>query len=64
MALVLITQIIDINITFHEHTMGEYGSEEGIKGREATIKLLQKEPFDIRCCNEEPGEKMKRKSKV
>ena len=54
MALVLITQIIDINITFHEHKMGEYGSEEGIKGREATIKLLQKEPFDIRCCKEEP----------
>lgn len=47
-ALDLITQMIHIKIKFHENKIGSNETEEDIKGREAKIKMLQKNLFELR----------------
>jgi len=47
-ALDLITQMIQIKIKFHENKIGKSETEEDIKGREAKIKRLQNDLFELR----------------
>ncbi len=47
-ALELITQMIHIKIKFHENKISNSEFEEDIKAREAKIKRLQKDLFDVR----------------
>ena len=47
-ALEIITQMIHIKIKFHETKISHNSNEEDIKNREAKIKRLQKDLYDIR----------------
>jgi hypothetical protein len=47
-ALDLITQMIQVKIKYHENKINTTNQEEDIKNREAKIKLLQKQLFDVR----------------
>lgn len=47
-ALELITQLIYVKIKFHESKIGESETEEDIKSREAKIKRLQKNLYELR----------------
>jgi cob(I)alamin adenosyltransferase len=47
-ALAIITQMIDVKIKYHESKISSNNNEEDIKFREAKIKRLQKDLFDIR----------------
>ena len=47
-ALDLITQMIQLKIKFHENKIGKSETEEDIKGREAKIKRLQNDLFELR----------------
>ena len=47
-ALELITQMIHVKIKFHESKIVKNATEEDVKGREAKIKRLQKDLFELR----------------
>lgn len=47
-ALAIITQMIQVKIKFHEGKISNNNNEEDIKFREAKIKKLQKDLFEIR----------------
>lgn len=47
-ALELITQLIYVKIKFHESKIGKSETEEDIKSREAKIKRLQKNLYELR----------------
>ncbi len=47
-ALDLITQMIQVKIKFHENKISKSEIEEDIKAREAKIKRLQKNLFELR----------------
>lgn len=47
-ALDLITQMIQIKIRYHEGQIGQNDNEEDIKWREAKIKRLQNNLFELR----------------
>jgi hypothetical protein len=47
-ALDLITKMIHVKIKFHENKISSISHEEDIKNREAKIKRLQKDLFDLR----------------
>jgi hypothetical protein len=47
-ALELLTQMINVKIRYHESKVGINSSEEDIKSREAKIKKLQNELFELR----------------
>jgi cob(I)alamin adenosyltransferase len=47
-ALELITQMIHIKIVYHENKISKHTNEEDIKTREAKIKRLQKELYELR----------------
>lgn len=47
-ALELITQMLHIKIKFHENKIGKSETEEDVKSREAKIKRLQKNLFELR----------------
>ncbi len=47
-ALELITQMIHIKIKFQESKIAKNATEEDVKGREAKIKRLQKDLFELR----------------
>ncbi len=47
-AIELITQMIHIKIKYHENKIHSNSNEEDIKNREAKIKRLQKELFELR----------------
>ncbi|MDI1235079.1 MAG: hypothetical protein PSX81_12410 [bacterium] len=47
-ALDLITQMIQVKIKFHENKISKSEIEEDIKAREAKIKRLQKDLFELR----------------
>jgi hypothetical protein len=47
-ALELLTQMIRLKIQYHEQKITNQASEEDIKAREAKIKMLQNELFQLR----------------
>ena len=47
-AVELIAQMIHIKIKYHERKINSHSNEEDIKTREAKIKQLQKDLFDLR----------------
>lgn len=47
-AIELIAQMINIKIKYHEDKINSQSNEEDIKTREAKIKQLQKELFELR----------------
>ena len=47
-ALDIITQMIHVKIKFHENKINSSAHEEDIKAREAKIKRLQKNLFELR----------------
>lgn len=47
-ALEIIAQMIHVKIKFHENKIQDNSNEEDIKNREAKIKFLQKELFEVR----------------
>ncbi|HQW56125.1 MAG TPA: hypothetical protein PK076_08360, partial [Saprospiraceae bacterium] len=47
-AILLISQMVQIKIKYHENKINILSNEEDIKSREAKIKRLQKELFDLR----------------
>jgi len=47
-AIELIAQMIHIKIKYHEGKINSYSNEEDIKTREAKIKRLQKDLFELR----------------
>ena len=47
-AIELIAQMINIKIKYHENKINSQSNEEDIKTREAKIKQLQKELFELR----------------
>jgi len=47
-ALDLITQMIHVKIKFHENKINNSETEEDIKSREAKIKRLQKELYELK----------------
>ncbi|MEI6880108.1 MAG: hypothetical protein WCK82_02035 [Bacteroidota bacterium] len=47
-AIELITQMVHIKIKYHENKINGQSNEEDIKTREAKIKLLQNELFELR----------------
>ncbi len=47
-ALVLISQMVDNKIKYHENKINSQCNEEDIKIRETKIKQLQKDLFDLR----------------
>jgi hypothetical protein len=47
-ALDIITQMIHVKIKYHENKISHLSNEEDIKTREAKIKRLQKELFELR----------------
>ncbi len=47
-ALELLTQMIRLKIQYHEDKITNQASEEDIKAREAKIKMLQNELFQLR----------------
>ena len=47
-ALEVITKMIHIKIKYHENKISDLSNEEDIKNREAKIKRLQKELFEVR----------------
>ena len=46
--LVLISQMVNNKIKYHENKINSQSNEEDIKTREAKIKQLQKDLFDLR----------------
>ncbi len=47
-ALVLIEQMVNSKIKYHENKISSQGNEEDFKTRESKIKQLQKDLFDLR----------------
>lgn len=47
-ALAIITEMLQVKIKYHESKISNNNNEEDIKFREAKIKRLQKDLFDIR----------------
>lgn len=47
-AMELITQMVHVKIKYHENKISSNSNEEDIKTREAKIKRLQKELFELR----------------
>lgn len=47
-AIELIAQMVHIKIKYHENKINSQSNEEDIKTREAKIKQLQKELFELR----------------
>ena len=47
-AIEIITKMIHIKIKYHENKIHELSNEEDIKNREAKIKRLQQELFEVR----------------
>lgn len=47
-ALDIITQMVNVKIRYHEKKIAGNSNEEDIKNREAKIKRLQKELYEIR----------------
>lgn len=47
-AIDIITKMIHIKIKYHENSINNSNNEEDTKNREAKIKRLQKDLFDIR----------------
>lgn len=47
-ALELITQMVNVKISYHENKITNHCTEEDIKAREAKIKLLQQELYTLR----------------
>ncbi len=47
-AIDLITQLVQTKIKYHENMIKNHSNEEDIKSREAKIKQLQNELFEIR----------------
>ena len=47
-ALVLIEQMVNSKIKYHENNTSSHGNEEDFKTRESKIKQLQKDLFDLR----------------
>lgn len=46
-ALKIITEIIHVNIRFHENKIEEHANEKDLKTRENQIKQLQKKLFEV-----------------
>jgi hypothetical protein len=57
-ALDIITQMIHIKIKHHENKINNSSNEEDVKNREAKIKRLQKDLFEIRKHIEANGKKI------
>lgn len=47
-ALEIIAQMIQVKVKYHESKIQDNSNEEDIKNREAKIKFLQKELFEVR----------------
>jgi len=47
-AIDIITQMVNIKIKFHQNKIHSISNEEDVKNREAKIKQLQKELFEVR----------------
>ncbi len=63
-ALEIITQMMQIKIKYHESKISSNNNEEDIKFREAKIKRLQKDLFDIRNFIEDSGGEINIKSEI
>ena len=63
-ALDLITQMVHIKIKYHENKVKNASAEEDIKMREARIKQLQKDLYDLRKQVEANGHKISLSSKI
>ncbi|HSN07509.1 MAG TPA: hypothetical protein VLS85_00655 [Hanamia sp.] len=63
-ALAIITQMIGVKIKYHESKISSNNTEEDIKFREAKIKRLQKDLFDIRSFILDSGGKINIQSEI
>ncbi len=63
-ALEIISQMVQVKIKYHESKISNNNNEEDIKFREAKIKRLQKDLFDIRNFIEDSGGKINIKSEI
>ena len=61
-AMELITQMVHIKIKYYENKINSHINEEDIKIKEAKIKLLQKELFELRKTFNSKNQKCKSKS--
>ncbi len=55
-AIKIITKMIDVKIKYHEQKISNESTEEDVKSREAKIKTLQKNLFEIRKYIEKNGD--------
>ena len=63
-AIDIITQMIHVKIKYHEGKISNACNEEDIKMREARIKLLQKDLFEVRNYIEKQGSKILLQSEI
>ena len=63
-ALEFISQMMHVKIKYHESKISNNSNEEDIKFREAKIKRLQKDLFDIRDFIHNSGEKINIQSEI
>lgn len=63
-ALEIISQMMHVKIKYHESKISNNSNEEDIKFREAKIKRLQKDLFDIREFIHNSGEKINIQSEI
>jgi hypothetical protein len=63
-ALDLITKMMHTKIKYHENKISNTSNEEDIKNREARIKRLQKDLFEIRKHIESKGNKISLQSTI
>ncbi|KAA9036326.1 hypothetical protein FW778_19010 [Ginsengibacter hankyongi] len=63
-ALEIISQMMHVKIKYHESKISNNSNEEDIKFREAKIKRLQKDLFDIRDFIQNSGEKINIQSEI
>ncbi len=63
-ALEIITKMLNVKIKFHENKISKDCSEENIKSREAKIKRLQNEQYEIRKFIESHDESVKLNSTI
>lgn len=60
----IISQMMHVKIKYHESKISNNSNEEDIKFREAKIKRLQKDLFDIRDFIQNSGEKINIQSEI
>ncbi len=63
-ALDLITKMVHTKIKYHENKISNISNEEDIKNREAKIKRLQKDLFEIRKHIESNGDRISIQSTI